>query len=684
VIGSERGPAARSCLLALATLLLAPATATAKLVLRDPAARTITLVQLQHGKRIVVCNQGDAPARRIHVRFQHVALTQRGTSVGTDKVLASVVRRRTLAPGACGALHVALRSGISLDERQTTGALAVTSTAGELRLPLTLDAGADSAVTPAQGADATIELRGRRDNPIHKHTRLIDGAVLALHVAQRGRSPAVNPTGVLGTVVHDAQRAVIRATGPPRLDPDDESVWLLPVTADGLSRPGTYSGTLDISGAGDATSAIRVDVSVTDAWRWPAAAVLGGALAAFLGQLWVGNWRIRRRFRRRRKRLAKAYQDAEVGLAASLPVGSQVQRPTDDDVARYAELVKQQTKAAFWWGAVIDPKSPAYTGIDDSLRRAERDAACLTSSEGRVSELARRLAKLDATARELVAFANERCARKDVPGVVQRAIVLVTGGLLDVGGALKLVDVAERHLAYMRRWRQLIERALEYERWWHELSVRLTLPIQQGGMEPADRRRLLRVGTILHQAENELYLSRDQAALDRHATESKLDGVYERLSRLRTLHWLGGRPDVTSAAVRARLDAAGIVYSWPHLGQTGDDDDYTITIEDPDADVSAATVEPATPVRVVKGLRVFDIVVLVFSVAVGLVVVLGQLYFGKTFGSTEDYLTAVAAGAGSQLLVSGLVTTLGNMHATDGDPISVSDAAAATLHINAP
>jgi hypothetical protein len=53
-----------------------------------------------------------------------------------------------------------------------------------------------------------------------------------------------------------------------------------------------------------------------------------------------------------------------------------------------------------------------------------------------------------------------------------------------------------------------------------------------------------------------------------------------------------------------------------------------------------------------------DFSVLVFTLFVAVLTVLTQFYFGKTFGTWQDYLTVVFIGAGSQVVLPVLVDTI--------------------------
>jgi hypothetical protein len=53
-----------------------------------------------------------------------------------------------------------------------------------------------------------------------------------------------------------------------------------------------------------------------------------------------------------------------------------------------------------------------------------------------------------------------------------------------------------------------------------------------------------------------------------------------------------------------------------------------------------------------------DLVVLGLTVGLAILTVLTQSYFGKTFGTTADYITLILLGAGSEVVLNGLVGTI--------------------------
>jgi hypothetical protein len=92
------------------------------------------------------------------------------------------------------------------------------------------------------------------------------------------------------------------------------------------------------------------------------------------------------------------------------------------------------------------------------------------------------------------------------------------------------------------------------------------------------------------------------------------------------------------------------------------------------------TLRAAQPAKVTRLLRSFgDLLVLLFAILVGVLTALSTLYFGKNFGSPEDYLGVFLAGAASQLLVGGLADMLSQMRTVDHASATATAPAAARI-----
>ena len=670
--GGRRGAAALALLLAAC----APGTAAGQLVLRDPVPRTISYERLKEGRqRVVVCNDGARVMRRVRVKFQHFGLRQEGALLHARDALQATHVPEQVARGRCASLRIALRPHVTLAQRAYAGTLVISSSAGMRRLPLTLvgsDPNGAVPVIPAAGRSATISLRIEHDAFGGGGDTVVSAGTLPVRVTEPGRRPAIPPPGASIGLLTLGTRHVVISVAPgerPTQEKDDSDVWLVPVQASGGEDTGVYRGTVNLAAAGGAAVDVPVELTVSDPVIWPLLVVVVGALVAFAAQLWLGNWRMRFRLWSRRRRIPDRYRDAAV-VYGTPPAHSDVMPPDDTEVRGYVKDVKRETANVFWWFAFVDTRSDGFQGLLRSLRGAERDAACI-GTEAAGSHLKRRLEDLRKETELLLSEVRANIGGARPPGPAKHAVALLRGDGLRVGSALELTKAIDAHIDYMRRWRELVEEALRWESWWLSLTAVSVKPPKKGGMSCGQRRRLLHLGTQLRQAEYGLFEAEDAAALTACRAESGLRRVGDRLTFLRTHHLLAGASDPPPAQPPKKLlKTAGAAYAWPDLGG-GADDDGGLSLAAVTASVDAgAEVEPARSVDVISGVRVLvDLFVVGFSIVVGVLFVLGQQYFGKVFGSTEDYLGAFVAGALSQLLVSGLVKTLGEMRANDGDPI---------------
>jgi hypothetical protein len=640
--GPTRGSASglRACALALALPLALPGSAFAGLVLRDSAPRTITYEQLKAGRaRVVVCDDGAGSARDLRIRFERFGLQQEGQPISVRDALQPPRAPRTLRSGRCAALHVALRSHITITRRAYRGSLAISSTAGAVRLALTLvgpDPNAPVPVVPAAAADATLELHIER-SAIGLHPHLLGGGVLPVRASVAGRTPELPVAGtVIGMLVDDTHRAVVRVADPrPRRDSADPDVWLLPVTVSGADTPGTYTGTLDLAPAAAADPTVPAKLTVSDNWLRRALAVALGALAAFVVQLWVRNWRVAFRWWRRLRQLRDAYVDAGVDFGTS--ASWEVDPPTPGSVWTYTNRIRRTIKQSSSWFAFFDSGSEAYQGVVKSLSYAEEDIRCLRL------ELRSHLYELQSATRLVLAVLAYRSPQDEAPACVTRAAGLLSCGALGVGGAQKLAKLAERHTSYLLDWKLLFERALEYE----TICGQLAVAKKNGGVGTTgdDARQLDATRAKLQQALVELFEAEDRDAFEATGKTAKLDAVGNELSVLRQVYQRAAQSAVTLNP------HAGALVAQRHQGPSAAD--VRGRLRDLIRVADGVYIRDAQPVGSVERVRQFgDLLVLAFSFAVGVVATLVVVDSGATAGSGEDYLVAFAAGATSQVVIS--------------------------------
>jgi hypothetical protein len=664
MFGPSRGFASRlsACALALVLPFATPGLARAQLVLGDPAPQTFSYSTLRHGDDVVVCDDGAQTVRHLNVRLLRFALRQESRPLPLRTALTTGLRTRTLATGACALVRIALRPGVTLDPGNYPGLLDVVSSAGVVRVALTIGGPAASAdVTPADGAGATISLTATRDGFLAGDAHLDGGGLLPVRVVRSGAAPALPAVNhLMGTLFRGAQSAhVFRAAGVAQQDPDDPDLWLVPVRVAGLGKTGTYHGRLTLSSAVAGDPPVPVSVTVSDTWVYPVLVVVLGALTAFVAQLWIRNWRVARRWDRRLRRLGRLYAEANEAFGPPYPrrdVAGPTRAIVDDYVKRIRDAIKQSSS----WIAFFDSSSPAYKGIVGSLSGAEDDAFCLKSS------LDRRLSVLGDMADDTLLLLAKECPSDRTPACVTRAARLLGAGTLNVGSAKGLAARADQQARYLEDWRGLLESALRYDGWRRRLAVMPTRARKgpsSGSITTADRRLLEAATAALRTAEFDLFEAPDAASLDHRGTVARLDRVRDDLCLLREVY----ESRIPAGSVPPPRDA-------PLLGgdavPAADGVELATLIEQ----VDPVTVRDAEPVRVRDTLRTLgDVLALAFSIAIGVLATLVILYFGKTFGSLEDYLTAFAAGATSQLLVSGLIATLGQMQASDRDAVTVID-----------
>jgi hypothetical protein len=655
----------------------------AELIARDVASQTITYARLKAGASIVVCNDGARPARVVRASLLDFTLLQQGGTVAPRVVLTVTPPPRPLAPGACRPVKIRLQTGATLDAGTYAGTLVVTSTAGVVRLPLTLSGPSGAVgVEPALGPGSTIELRAMRDGPWSGDAHLEGDGIVYVRVTGPGASPQLPKAGqLMGSVLKGEDLGqVYRAEEQPTRDPADHDLWKVPVRVKRLNHVGEYRGKLDLTGSGAGAGA-SVTVTVSDTAWCAVAAVALGALLAFLAQLWLRNWRVALRWRRRLRRLRAAYRDVPPIRFGPPGAIRHVKGPTSSSTRAYADKLNATVREGTSWYAFFDTQSDVYRGVVSSLSDAERDAACLASrlSDGLRSSLEGLAHQVDA----VLCRMRQMTPADDVPEGIVRAGKLLNVEQLEVGGATKLADAARRQTALLGHWLELYERVLGLELL--EGAVAASLPEKSNGSKAAtvglwlrDRATLMRARADLNQAERDLFAAKDANELQHSGVEARLDRADDALELLverRKVRLEAQAPCRHTARLVPPLpicaeDASG--------GQSAADTPNNLVdlLNAPDG----AEVQAAQPPRLVDQLRSLgDLLVLAFSFAVGVVLVLGLVFYGKTFGSTEDYFTAIATGATSQLLLSPVLERLDQMRQADRDTLMVTAPKAADL-----
>lgn len=606
-----------------------------------------------------------------------------GTSLGATQALGGEVRGlvfrdnrplslSTIAAGHCVQISVKVRPGVAVDPGNYAGVLAATSAgAGIARLPVTI-AGPEAIPKSAAiaGAVATAELRATRNGP-WGDSHLDDGGKLPLKPPKAGEQlmvgqnckapksgrPDETRCPFVGNLYNGTHAAHVYLNGRPEMT---KGAVLVPLRVEGADKIGDYDGSLDLAQTGKADDSLSVELKVTDAW-WCAliAVVLGAALPIVL-QLWSGRWRPERKLHDRRRKFKDEYAAGETGFHAFAPGFDDIHRPPDAAITNYSRTVDTAIRAYAKSSLLFDKESAAYKKIDESIALAEEDADFL----GREDGLAKSLRALRSELRALATFLLERYPVGRTPQLARKAAGVLKGSNLAVGEATKRASTADGFVNVLKQWREMAEQVLRYETWARYLARLVS--------SDEDKKLLARAAAKLVEVRIELLDAASASDLERVGASRDLDAAYQGLIEIESR--LG--PVTLPADPRP----AEIEIDWQALGF---EESLLAAIDLPGAGHSLETwIEEAVDLTV-HGARsvaihkvwlwIADLGALFIAIVVGVVTGLSIVYFGKTFGTLEDYLTVIVVGAASQVLAKGVLDQAAVLWAAETAPPVAQD-----------
>jgi hypothetical protein len=437
---------------------------------------------------------------------------------------------------------------------------------------------------------------------------------------------------------------------------------LLPLRVDNADKIGDYEGSLDLAQTGNEKDAVKLRLTVTDAWWWAVIAVVVGAALALLLQLWSGRWRPEARLHERHRDLIDRYTTGETNFHSNAPDFTDVKRPSDEAIASYSRGVDNAIRAYAKSSMLFDMTSEAYKKIDDSLALAEKDADFLGSGNG----LGKALTTLKGELQSLAAFLSDRYPVGRPPQLAGNAASVLKGGYLEVGEATKRASIALGYVEVLKQWRRMADQVLRYEAWARLLAQLGAVPGY--GFSEEDKKLLIRAIAKLVEVRMELLDASSASDVGHLGTSRDLDAAYQDLADLGSRHGLWVPP--------ADSKPAEIDVDWQALDLTEtlllERFNLWGTIDSVDEWIQQAadlTVHAAQSVDIRKTLRwLADVGALIIAIVVGVVAGLSAFYFGKTFGTLEDYLTVIFVGAASQVLVKGVVDRAAVLWAADTAP----------------
>jgi hypothetical protein len=655
----HRIPAATFVLAWAALLTLGPGPVSSRssadqaLVFQDERPLAITLAQLQAGQDVAICNVGPDPISVVNVRLVGFGLMVGGRPAEDSNLEVTPPVSNPISSRACPPIHISTAQPLFAPDPGTyRGELVVVDKAVEV-----VRRDIDVTVPAAKSAVGDIVLHATRDGP-WAGSALLDDRALILQTNPDGTPAKVAAGGVLGVLHNGNHLATVRPGGPPVTL--GSGVLSVPVKAYGLYQVGTYDGAVDVSGHRDPDNAITVNVEVTDRIEWAIAATIAGVLVALIPILIMGRWRHWWRIDMKRRSLAKGYIDAEARFRMNYgdtAFGSY--RPHYGSITMYQAKLKSALKNYANSVLVFDPASDGYRAVTASLQTASDDRKALEDPDGLGASLRKLQAALKGFADFLV---KEFPVHGDVegqPAFVTPASGLLNGTALPVGGALQVKAHAAAYVELIDRWKTLALEVKRYLVW----GVRLLQ--HQDRMPIEDLARLRRAMAEVVEARSEMLDAEDADELESLASAGDLKDAYEKLALL------GGLYDQWEPPHRAQHDherALGSVVLADQLAPEGAEyvlrrmPEPTRLVETWSAGAEPPALAPAQGIaieRVSGGVGEAAAVLVPMAAAVG--GGLTQFYFGKPWGTTQDYLSVVLAGAGAQVVVKGLVDNVGQI-----------------------
>lgn len=535
-----------------------------------------------------------------------------------------------------------------------------------------------------KGAAETITLTATKRKPWSETVSIDGDSALALQAPAPGKSlDLARPGTFIGNLVNAGDVAPVYVSGKP--DTSSEGVWLLPIEVRGVANPGEYEGTLTPTATADETQTVKAKVKVTVAWPWALLTVfLGAVLLVVIPTMYFRRWRVEDTLHKRHEILAASYAAAGRELHRLFPGLDAIESPPKAQIKDYTDAVDVAIRAyaeSTWY---FDANSDAYAQIVKSLDAADADVRCLEGKEG----LGKALTELEAELERLAKGLKAHLPIDRQPAIALAASALLADGRLTVGEATTRAKKAAEFGAGIDQWTELAQALRRYEVW-HRVLDELTSSTAKVNFEAGDFATMKTIFSGIAVAKNELLEASDAKRVERLAIQKRLSDIYGQLAMLGAKYdrWVVSGPAAgeKGAWPKLKLEAQGETREIPDEVQSkmaaiqkqlpAEVNDADAWRENADLLVTAA----AKPVELGTTKRfVGDALVLVLSVATGTVASLSAFYFGKTWGTPEDFLTVFFVGTAAQAFLKPVTDVLAQLRG-GVDPVTKSEPETAAL-----
>lgn len=613
------------------------------LVFEDDRLAIYTWEQVNAGVDVVVCNVGPDSIQSLRAELTGFNFLIDKKSISDRMVLSLSNVTNSLDAGVCTQVHFqTATNGSILDPGEYKGLLVISGpNAGIIRRELTVYGPAATtkpAIVKSVVDDITITATRNSISLFGSpyFGTVIDKPYIPLKSDSVGNNLSLPNNGTLiGVIYNNGNLGRVYVNGKP--DESLDGVILLPVRIDGLDAVGTYSGNIDVGGTSDDKTSIKVQVKVTDYILWAIIAILIGVLIPLLRLLYMQRWRPRSELNERRNLLANKYQEAEKEFQEkyrdSVFKFKDYHRPDDESIKNYLTGFDDALNTYAQDNWLFDTASADFKKIIKMLDDAERDAQHFGDPEG----FGKSLKDLDTALHGFEEFLNGvfHVDGDRQPALVKPAANLLIGGTLTVGATQKIMAKAKMYLDLIKSWQVMATQINRYNLW----SIRLLK--KKDDMTPGDWEVLHQASAKVLEAKNEILDAKDDTTLADLGAADDLKRAYSQLA------YLGSRYDVWKAPEeltdRWFLKGGSSIHRLVKWLQEAEF-------------VSLPSEEAAVIERYSRVIG--DAGVLLLAVIVAILIGLTQIYFGKTFGTLQDYLTLIFIGGGSQVVVKGLVDTI--------------------------
>lgn len=437
------------------------------------------------------------------------------------------------------------------------------------------------------------------------------------------------PSGALGYLLGDQGGALAvtldsyQPAQGARLAYDFSSNW-------GLA--GAYTGKVDLAPADDTQGAVNLTVNVTDAIWYPILLLIIGVFITAWTQNWLG-------VRRPLWQLVRREAAASALVQKWQPVSGY---DISADATRLLAEVKTEAGALdqVWLNLLFAPGAAEeakkrHTQLETKLAGVEAQLEFWPAPwERKLNDL--RTALKDKTLPAIEAATPPPALPGDLgkPQFYQAAEALCSGEILTLADFTQKVAEVNKALTLARQWGHW-EKALT---WTREQLDRLD------GLTPDEAKLAARARQQANSAWIDLWVAADLDDLSTRRTEAKITEAVDDAGRL--LHrWLPKKAAAPAGEANEGPTSRGAAAAPPE-GDAASAGRAVLPYL-PVADLPA---EPgARAQRAENALRLGDRAFLGIAVLVALATGLSQLYFGKNFGSLDDWLKALTWGAGSKL-----------------------------------